>query len=82
MWSKKLFERAFEADLAPDRLHLAADRRDLSEPEVVNLVGGEAGGGRAFQLVGVIGRAIGQVPRAEIAFRLGSISSIAAMSVS
>jgi hypothetical protein len=36
----------------------------------VDLVGGQAGRGRGLQPVGVIGRTVWQVPRAEIAFRL------------
>src|SRR3546814_19829338 len=62
--------RALEADLARNRLQLFVNRRDLLQSELVDLVGGKVGGGRAFEQVGIIGRAVGQMPRAEVARRL------------
>src|SRR3546814_9601111 len=43
---------------------------DVCSSDLVDLFGGKVCGGRAFEPVGIIGRAVGQMPRAEVARRL------------
>ncbi len=68
---EKLFERALKTDLALDGFHLFADRRDLLQPQFVNLLGGQVGGRRILEPVGIIGLAVGEAPHAEVALRFG-----------
>ncbi len=55
-------QRAGEADLVHDRLHLALESGDLAQADVVNLVGGQVGGGRELEAGIVIGLAVRQPP--------------------
>ena len=57
---EELDERAPEADLALDPLHLLMVAGDLAQADRVDLLGGHAGGRRLAEAPGIISGAIGQ----------------------
>ena len=54
-----------------NRVHLLGDARHLGQAQLMQLVGGHVGGGVLAHAPGVVGVAVGQVPGAVIALRLG-----------
>ena len=68
---EEVLQRAGEADLGLDGLHLGLDAGDLGQTDLMDLVGGQVGGGRELEPGVVIGLALRQAPHARIAVRLG-----------
>ena len=67
---EELLERPLEADLRLNRLHLAVDPGHLVQPDLVDPVGGEVGGGLGAKPRGIIFTPAGKAPRAAVSSRL------------